>query len=655
MKAALSLSKKQHTNITSLFLAMVLACVLMLAPRWGFAQTLVVNGTGTNEYVPMYNYWSDYGFRSEYIIPASYFSTAGITNGARLNSITLYRSATGSWTAKDLTIKLTNTSTSYYSNTSFLGLDGTTVYTNSSYSGGSSSSYTFNFSSPFTYTGGSLVVHIYAANGGTCSSSSTASTWYGISSTTNYQALYAYGSSSASATTGTQQKFLPKTTFTYTAAGSSGPCTPSFNSSTSDYIARFVMGSIDNSTAQSTNGYGDYTSMSTSLAAGSTISASLTSYSGSGNHGAAIWIDFNDDGTFSSSERMWTYSNIQPSSTVNINFTIPSDATTGSHRMRVVYHYNVAGTDVDPCASSYHGEAEDYTVNITASTSTCTPSLSGYTSYYMTNFTTTGGTSNINQSYNSAPSSSYTNLYNSVSLTAVANSTVSFTATTVGTGTYGCAIWIDFNKDGDFTDSGERVYVSSGYVDNPSGSFSIPSGIEAGDYRMRVMVDWSNTAPSNPCSGSNGEAKDYKLTVVVITTPTVTTGSYSNLSTTSVTLGSTITNMGGASSVTAGICLGTTNPPTTSNTHQESSYTGTGGYTKTFTGLTAGTKYYFRAFAYNSANSLSNPSYGSSTYYIVTDNTISYTLNGGTVSSPNPTSYNPEFKSGNLPITLNAP
>ena len=172
---------------------------------------------------------------------------------------------------------------------------------------------------------------------------------------------------------------------------------------------------------------------------------------------------------------------------------------------------------------------------------------------------------------------------------------------------------------------------------------------------MRVMVDWSNTAPSNPCSGSNGEAKDYKLTVVVITTPTVTTGSYSNLSTTSVTLGGTITNMGGASSVTAGICLGTTNPPTTSNTHQESSYTGTGGYTKTFTGLTAGTKYYFRAFAYNSANSLSNPSYGSSTYYIVTDNTISYTLNGGTVSSPNPTSYNPEFKSGDLPVTLNNP
>ena len=153
----------------------------------------------------------------------------------------------------------------------------------------------------------------------------------------------------------------------------------------------------------------------------------------------------------------------------------------------------------------------------------------------------------------------------------------------------------------------------------------------------------------------DGWAATISCITPTITAPTVTTGSYSNLSTTSATLGGTINSMGYASSVTAGICLGTTNPPTTSNTHQESSYTGTGGYTKTFTGLTAGTKYYFRAFAYNSANSLSNPSYGSSTYYIVTDNTISYTLNGGTVSSANPTSYNPEFKSGDLPVTLNNP
>ena len=212
----------RRSQIVNTIVFAVLLCLLFGGKA--FAQTIIVNGTGTNQYVPMYNWYNDYGFRCEYVIPASYFSSAGITNGARLNSITLYRSATGSWTGKDLTIKLTNTSTSYYSSTSFLGLNGTTVYTSSSYSGGSSSSYTFNFSSPFTYTGGSLVVHIYAANGGTCSSSSTASTWYGISSTSNYQGCYASGSSSANATTGTRLNFLPKTAFTYTAGPTNGTC-----------------------------------------------------------------------------------------------------------------------------------------------------------------------------------------------------------------------------------------------------------------------------------------------------------------------------------------------------------------------------------------------------------------------------------------------
>ena len=364
MKASLQLSSQSHRS--SRLATFVFQCALLLAlliPSgrvWG--QTLVVDGSGTNQYVPMYNYYNDYGHRSEYIIPASYFSSAGISNGASLTSMTLYRSATGTWTAKNLTIKLTNTSTSYYSSTSFLGLDGTTVYTNSSYSGGTSSSYTFTFSSPFTYTGGSLVVHISADNGGTCSSSSSASTWYGISSTSNYQGCYASGSSSASATTGTRVSFLPKTAFTYTPP----TCTPSFGSNT-DCITNFTLGSINNSTASSsTNGYGDYTSQSTNLSQGSTVSASLTSGAGSGTHAAAVWIDFNNDGEFSSEERVGTQGSIGASATVNISLTIPDDAATGSHRLRVVYQYNTTATSISPCASATYGEGEDYTVNITA-------------------------------------------------------------------------------------------------------------------------------------------------------------------------------------------------------------------------------------------------------------------------------------------------
>ncbi|MBR4561131.1 MAG: choice-of-anchor J domain-containing protein [Bacteroidales bacterium] len=198
-----------------------LLLMALFAPWAANAQetaNVVSGGTGTNQYVPMYNYYNDYGHRSEYIIPASYFATAGINEGDQLTSMTIYRSATGTWTAKNLTIILTNTTTSYYDNTSFLGKEGTTVYSSSSYPGGSASSYIFPFTEPFEYTGGSLVVHIWAGNGGTCTSSSNSSTWLGYNNTENSQALYASGSNSANASTGSRLSFLPNTTFTYTPA-----------------------------------------------------------------------------------------------------------------------------------------------------------------------------------------------------------------------------------------------------------------------------------------------------------------------------------------------------------------------------------------------------------------------------------------------------
>ena len=246
-------------------------------------------------------------------------------------------------------------------------------------------------------------------------------------------------------------------------------------------------------------------------------------------------------------------------------------------------------------------------VTYTTGPNYCTPSLSNYSSYYMTGFTTTGGTTNINQSYNSAPSSAYTDLYNSVSLTAAANSTIGFTATTVGTGTYGCAIWIDFNKDGDFADSGERVYVTSSYTDNPSGNFQIPSGTASGNYRMRVMVDFYNSAPSDPCSGSDGEAKDYKLIVTAApATPSISTKTVSSISYNSATSGGE--NISGTVT-TKGLVWSTKSNPTLSD-YNASGYnggystdgSGTSSFNHTMVGLTPGATYYVKAYATNNGN-----------------------------------------------------
>ena len=159
-------------------------------------------------------------------------------------------------------------------------------------------------------------------------------------------------------------------------------CTPSFGSN-DDCITNFTLGSINNTTSSSsTNGYGDYTNLSTTLDQGTTtVTASLTSGAGSGTHAAAVWIDFNDNYEFESSEKVGTQGSISASTTVNITLSIPSNAAVGSHRLRVVYQYNTNATSIDPCASATYGEGEDYTIVINA--------LGAYT---ITCATTTGGT-----------------------------------------------------------------------------------------------------------------------------------------------------------------------------------------------------------------------------------------------------------------------
>ena len=174
----------------------------------------VVTGTGSNSYAPMYTYYANYGFKSEYIIPTSYFTSAGISNGDLLTSIILYQASTANWTATSLTIRLMNSTTGNYgSNTGFVANNGTVVYSSTSYNSAGQSAHTFQFDTPFEYTGNNLVVQISSGHNGTANQT----TWYGISSTSgNRQSYYAHYSSNTATnyTNDGRQRFLPNTTFT---------------------------------------------------------------------------------------------------------------------------------------------------------------------------------------------------------------------------------------------------------------------------------------------------------------------------------------------------------------------------------------------------------------------------------------------------------
>jgi chitodextrinase len=72
-------------------------------------------------------------------------------------------------------------------------------------------------------------------------------------------------------------------------------------------------------------------------------------------------------------------------------------------------------------------------------------------------------------------------------------------------------IWIDFNKDGDFTDPGEQVFDSnSASTSAVNGSINIP-GSANGSTRMRISMKYN--APATPCETfTYGEVEDYTIT-----------------------------------------------------------------------------------------------------------------------------------------------
>ena len=80
----------------------------------------------------------------------------------------------------------------------------------------------------------------------------------------------------------------------------------------------------------------------------------------------AIWIDYNKNGTFESTEKVVSGSS-SSSSNLTGTFTVPTTALAGQTRMRVQMKYNAAPT---ACETFSYGEVEDYTVNVGSSTIT---------------------------------------------------------------------------------------------------------------------------------------------------------------------------------------------------------------------------------------------------------------------------------------------
>jgi GEVED domain/CARDB/Domain of unknown function DUF11/Secretion system C-terminal sorting domain len=132
-------------------------------------------------------------------------------------------------------------------------------------------------------------------------------------------------------------------------------------------ISNVQFGTINNTSDKfkdfSTLGYSDYTNLTTTLAKGQSYPLSITpllSWIGNvPNTFARVWIDYNQNKTFESSELVLEKNNANP---LTQNVLIPFTALSGNTRMRVSLKF---GNYPSACESFEKGEVEDYTVQIT--------------------------------------------------------------------------------------------------------------------------------------------------------------------------------------------------------------------------------------------------------------------------------------------------
>lgn len=159
----------------------------------------------------------------------------------------------------------------------------------------------------------------------------------------------------------------------------SGSVTYCVSSGTTEYQTSItsVVFNTTNKTSAKPAGYNDYSAQSTDVVIGNSYPLTVKlNTAGRFTVYAYAWIDWNDDGTFSDTEKYdlgYAYRQSNGTTSIIPLITIPANAVVGKLRMRVSCEYN---TYPGPCDTGFDGEVEDYTINVlpTITTGTITGS-----------------------------------------------------------------------------------------------------------------------------------------------------------------------------------------------------------------------------------------------------------------------------------------
>ncbi|TAL61427.1 MAG: PKD domain-containing protein [Bacteroidetes bacterium] len=361
-------------------------------------------------------------------------------------------------------------------------------------------------------------------------------------------------------------------------------------------ITNFKFHNINNSSADGSEGYKDFSCGLDTVTTGQTYSVSVSTLTPSG-HNVRVWIDLNNDGTFNpANELVFSADN---SSIASGTIFIPGSTTLNTPlRMRVSADHSLQPVPT-PCGNPQFGQAEDYALYVKPNTNPPvakfsaddTVSCSGTITFtdqsqnVPTLWTWNFGDGGVSNSQNPIHSYTASGTY-SVSLLATngnGNNTlvkINYIDVTLGntpiapscqpsTFSYCCGygiykvqlgtinnssadaidgyrdyscdaqatlsegqsypisiqtcptltqdtkVWIDFNKNGLFTELNELVFTSLTSI-NPSGNISIPMGVGIYNTLLRMRVSSENSgANQQSCTALiKGQVEDYGIKIL---------------------------------------------------------------------------------------------------------------------------------------------
>lgn len=229
----------------------------------------------------------------------------------------------------------------------------------------------------------------------------------------------------------------------------------------------------------------------TLTASGTTSTSTNLSWSGATDNVGVTGYDVYQGASLigSTASTSYTVTSLTPSTTYTFTVKAKDAAGNVSTASNSVNVTTLAGTTVTYCSAAATNTADERIGNVKFGTiNNSSTGTAGYEDFTSVSTNVTRG-------------SAYT-----ISVTPTWTSTVYSEA---------YSVYIDYNGDGDFTDSGELAWTKAGSTTTPAtGSITIPATATVGTTRMRVMMKYSS-APTSSCGTyTYGQVEDYTLNIV---------------------------------------------------------------------------------------------------------------------------------------------